>query len=124
MRADTISQIIELLIPESFPAMEADRKARFVEDSARDLLEIVDRMPSHLRIGFGIALLLFTFSSIPVNGRLFGGLSRDKQQIHLAAWTDSRLGLMRDFMKLIRNLALFHFYDHPEMRLDGDRIAD
>ena len=48
-------------------------------------------------------------------GRRFVALDAERRAAYVALWSDSPIGAMRNFVKLIRGCALLAYYDHPAL---------
>lgn len=70
-------------------------------------------MPTYLRIPYRLALFAFNWLALLRYGRPYVALDGARQQRYVLAWANSPIGVMRDFVKLIRSCALLCYLDHP-----------
>lgn len=70
-------------------------------------------LPVFLRVPYMTLLRIFDFLPLLTRGRRFVRLSPAPQRKQLETWSTSRLSPCRDCVKLIRNLTLMAFYEHP-----------
>lgn len=76
----------------------------------------IDLLPTSLTIAINLAMKAFNVESVLYHGKTFARSSQQSQSIHLKRWEKSRFAAKRDFIRFIRSLALFNYYDHPDVR--------
>ena len=85
-------------------------------------------MPSNLKVPNIIAQRAFNCLSCLRFGLPFTVINQEKQGRYVRLWSQSPIGLMRDFIKLIRSCVLLSYLDHPlvlqELELGIKRSAD
>ena len=120
-RQRVVDAIVGTLLP-PHPDLDAATRARVVEDVRAYVAELIRLMPRHLALPYAVAIVAFEWLALPLRGRRFRALDARVRAEYLRSWSDSRLGPMRDFVKLIASTALFAYYDHPSVRasLEGE----
>ncbi len=88
-------------------------------DQAQVEAEVVDylagqilAMPVYLRVPYILALHAFNYSSLLRFGLPFTRIKQTRQYRFVRSWSRSPIGLMRDFVKLIRSCVLLAYLDH------------
>ncbi len=107
-----LAEIIEALLP-SYPEMDAGQRRQIGIQVCRDVNEQVDRMPRYLGRPYRITLQVFDLLAVMAYGRRFRALGLDSRRSYLQWWSASPLSPMRDFVKVIRSMALLFYFDHP-----------
>ena len=117
--SDTPSQLIRLLViaavqeTKLFTVAQTDE---IVTDVAISLENQISLLPKSLKAAVSIALKLFNLESLITHRKTFRGQSQTARIDHFLRWERSRLAAKRDFIRFIRSMALFNFYDHPDVR--------
>ncbi len=114
--------IITLIIP-AYPDLDTVTRGTVEDDVTRYVVSQIQNMPRFLRLPYQVAVVAFNWLALLRYARLFRRLPADQQDAYLTLWSDGPLGPMRDFIKLIRSLALFVYFDHPLVlqRLEAER---
>jgi hypothetical protein len=107
-----VSAILRVLEPE-YPELDEVERASAHGDVTRYVAAQIQGMPTHLRLPYKLALLAFDCLPLLRHLHRFVSLPAASQRDYLALWTDSPIGPMRDFVKLIRSSGLLVYYDHP-----------
>ena len=76
----------------------------------------IELLPRSLTIAIKLAIKTFNAESVLYHGKTFARLSKQSQTVHFRRWEKSRFAAKRDFTRFIRSLALFNYYDHPDVR--------
>jgi len=119
-----LAAVVDLLLPPS-PELEAQTRRRVAEDATRFVVVEVESMPKFLRMPYLLAIVAFQWSAMARYARPCSRLASEQRQAYLSLWSHSRVGPLRDFVKLIRSCALLAYFDHPEVRavLERGRAA-
>lgn len=114
--------VVDLLLPAYPPVVDAARRRAALE-ATRFVAVQVGNIPALLRLPYLAAILVFHWLALPRYGRPFLSLRVDARRAYLAWWTDSPVGPMRDFVRLIRGCALLSYFDQDEIRraVDANR---
>ena len=107
-----VSDIITLIIP-GYPEMEAAAQVQAHGDVTAFVGSQIAGMPSFLRFPYKLALTAFAALPLLRYGRTFTGLDAEVRAHYLALWSDAPIGVMRNFVKLIRSCAVLAYFDHP-----------
>ncbi len=113
-RRDVVAELVRLLTP-SFPALDASERDRVQSSVTGFVTSQIESLPTFMGFPYRLVLTGFGWLSVFRFGRVFGSLDEASQQAYLSDWSDGRIGLLRDFIKLIRSCALLAYYDHPEV---------
>lgn len=105
-----------------FPELPEEESRRVERELEAFLAAQTGAMPRHLRVALRAALALFTWLPALRWGRPYAALAPSAQQRVVLAWSVSAFGPLRDFVKLVRSLALFFYLDHPAVvaRLEAE----
>jgi hypothetical protein len=95
------------------PQLNAGEKTQVEEKVVNYLAGQILAMPSYLRVPYMLALKVFNCLSCLRFGLPFTCINREKQAKYIRFWSRSPIGLMRDFIKLIRSVVLLSYLDHP-----------
>ena len=110
------------------PLLTPEEKAQVEETVVRYLAGQILAMPSYLKVPYIFALRAFNCLSCLRFGLPFTVINQEKQGRYVRLWSQSPIGLMRDFIKLIRSCVLLSYLDHPlvlqELELGIKRSAD
>src|SRR5207244_6887893 len=71
----------------------------------------IESMPAHLRLGVEAVEILLAFRATARTGRSPARLGEDALISLVGAWERSRLGPVRQYVRLVRSLAVFALYD-------------
>lgn len=115
-----LAQIVPLLLPR-ITTMHPNQRTRIQQEVVGDVVAQMSAMPHFLRIAYQIILYVFNYLAILRYGRIYTALDQTRQQNYLRLWSNSPIGSMRDFMKLIRSCALLHYLDHPAVLAQLER---
>ena len=107
-----VSDIIALIIPR-YPEMDAAAQAQAQCDVTAFVGSQIAGMPSFLRVPYKLALSAFAALPLLRYGRTFTRLDAEARARYLAQWSDAPIGVMRNFVKLIRSCAVLAYFDHP-----------
>jgi hypothetical protein len=112
MNDTLLANIVRPLLPNE-PQLAPDQRGE-AERATLDFVrtQILD-MPTYLRLPYQLALWGFNWLALLRYGRLYVRLDLARQQRYVTMWANSPIGLMRDFVKLIRSCALLQYLDHP-----------
>lgn len=110
-----MAAIVTCLAP-SFPAVDAPTRQRVLADTSRFVASQIDALPDFLRFPYRCALSGFEWLPLLRWGRRFTSLDDVRQSTYVDFWSEAKLGLMRNFVKLIRSCALLAYYDHPAVQ--------
>jgi hypothetical protein len=110
----TIAAIVTALAP-AFPVIDAATQQGLLADVSGFVASQVAALPDFLRAPYRLALVGFEWLPALRWGRRFTALDEAPQQRYVARWSASRLGVMRNFVKLIRSCARLAYYDHPAL---------
>jgi hypothetical protein len=111
----TTAAIVTSLAP-SFPAVDASTRRAVLTDVSSFVDAQIGALPDFLRFPYRIALTGFEWLPVLRWGRRFTALDEERQRVYVDYWSDAQLGLMRNFVKLIRSCALLAYYDHPALQ--------
>jgi hypothetical protein len=110
------------------PLLTAGEKAQVEEKVVSYLAGQILAMPVYLKIPYLLALHVFNYFSFFRFGLPFTVIDQEKQGKYVRLWSRSPIGLMRDFIKLIRSCVLLAYLDHPlvlqELELGIKKIAN
>ena len=95
---------------------DTTRSDDVVSEVAARLEQQISLLPKSLRTSVSLALKVFNLESIIFDGKTFKGLSPENKGKHLTRWANSRLSSKRDFIRYIRSITLFNYFDHKEIR--------
>ena len=117
-----LAGIVDTILPPA-PALQPEARKRVAAAATRFVVIEVESIPTFLRLPYLFAILGFQLLSVARYGVAFTGLPAEKQNAYVGLWTNSPIGVMRDFLKLIRGCSLLAYFDHPEVRylLEQDR---
>jgi hypothetical protein len=76
----------------------------------------VASMPSFLGVPYQLVLDAFDLLPFLRWGRRFSRLGETAKASYLESWSDGRVWLARDFVKVIRSCAVLAYFDHPVVR--------
>ena len=113
-RQATVAAIVESLVP-SVPVLDPATRSTVLHDVTRFVGSQISALPSFLRVPYGLALTAFELLPLLRWGRPFVALDHERRAAWVARWTDAPIGVMRNFVKLIRGCALLAYYDHPAL---------
>ena len=123
-RQRIVSDIVETLMPHT-PELGADERARIHADVAAFVTRQVEAIPAFLAWAYRIAITGFDALGCLRYGRRFVALDAERRRAYLDAWAGAPIGLMRDFVKLLRSCTLLAYFDHPDVhaRLAAPRAS-
>ncbi|MCC6847864.1 MAG: hypothetical protein IT294_05135 [Deltaproteobacteria bacterium] len=111
----TVVAIAECLAPD-FPRLDPATRAVVLADVTAFAVSQVGALPDFLRYPYRLALVAFEWLAVLRFGRRFVALDAARQRAWVELWTESPLGVTRNFVKLVRSCALLAFYDHPALQ--------
>ncbi len=95
------------------PQLTPEKQAQVETEVVHYLGVQILAMPAYLRYPYRLALHAFNWLSCLRFGLPFTLVSRERQYRYVRLWTRSPIGLMRDFVKLVRSCVLLAYLDHP-----------
>jgi hypothetical protein len=110
-----VAAIVTCLAP-SFPVIDAPTHERVLADTSRFVDSQIGALPDFLRFPYRVALTGFEWLPLLRWGRRFTALDDARQGAYVDFWSEAKLGVMRNFVKLIRSCALLAYYDHPALQ--------
>jgi hypothetical protein len=110
-----LAGIVDTLLPPA-PALDDEARRRVSAAATRFVVIEVESIPTFLRLPYLFAILGFQLLAVARYARPFTALPVEKQNAYVRLWTNSPIGVMRDFLKLIRGCSLLAYFDHPEVR--------
>lgn len=114
---DLLVHVVRPLLPDK-PRLNGNRHLAVEQDVVDFLAAEIAAMPGYLRMPYQIALRGYNWLALLRYGRLYVGLESSTQAQYMRSWSDSPLGAMRDFIKLIRSTVLLQYLDHPLVRAE------
>jgi hypothetical protein len=104
--------VTRLLLPEE-PVLTHEEKITVEDNVVQYLATQIIAMPVYLKVPYIFALHVFNFLSLFRFGLPFTKINTARQVKYVRFWSQSRIGLMRDFIKLMRSCVLLAYLDHP-----------
>jgi hypothetical protein len=95
------------------PLLTPEEKVQVEEEVVRYLAGQILAMPSYLKVPYSLALHGFNYLACLRYALPFTLIGADQQARYVRFWSRSPIGLMRDFVKLIRSVVLLSYLDHP-----------
>jgi len=95
---------------------EATQSDEVISDVAEYLEIQINLLPRILRFGVRLAFSIFNAESIIFHGKTFTKLSHAARTQQMKRWDRSRITAKRDFIRYVRSLVLYNYYDHPSVR--------
>jgi hypothetical protein len=95
------------------PVLAPGDQAAVEEVVVNYLADQIAAMPLYLRLPYVMALHVFNYSAVFRFGLPFTRIQPARQARFIGMWSHSPIGLMRDFVKLIRSCVLLAYLDHP-----------
>ena len=95
---------------------EATRSDEVISDVTEYLELQINLLPRVFRFGVRVAFSIFNAESIFFHGKTFKKLSQTARTEHMNRWDRSRFTAKRDFIRYVRSLVLYNYYDHPSVR--------
>lgn len=117
-----VADVVRLILPE-YPPLDSSVREEVSVDVTSYVASQIRSMPSFLAHPYRLALLAFDLLPLLRYGRTFHSLPYGRKHAYLAGWSDAPIGVMRDFVKLIRSCALLAYFDHPRVgaELEAER---
>ncbi|MEW6735059.1 MAG: hypothetical protein AB1489_27460 [Acidobacteriota bacterium] len=109
---ELIAKLVSPLLPEQ-PVLNTEDRYSVETATINFVVAQIAAMPAFLRLPYQIALHSFNWLALLRYGRPYVRLDLTTRQRYVEMWADSPLGVMRDFVKLIRSCALLQYLDHP-----------
>ncbi len=104
--------LVRALLPNE-PRLHPTQRAKIEQEVVDFVATQITTMPSFLRIPYQIALQGFNWLAVFRYGCWYTRLDANRQQRYTLAWSNSRIRMIRDFVKLIRSCVLLYYLDHP-----------
>ena len=95
---------------------ETTQSDEVISDVAEYLEIQINLLPRILRLGVRLAFSIFNVESIIFHRKTFAKLSHAARTQQMKRWTRSRITAKRDFIRYVRSLVLYNYYDHPSVR--------
>ena len=95
------------------PLLTPEEKAQVEEEVVSYLAGQILAMPSYLKVPYAFALHGFNYLACLRYALPFTLIGAERQGRYVRFWSRSPIGLMRDFIKLIRSVVLLSYLDHP-----------
>lgn len=95
------------------PQLTAEKQAQVETEVVHYLAGQIMAMPAYLRHPYRLALHAFNLLSCLRFGLPYTLVNRSRQYRYVRLWARSPIGLMRDFIKLVRSCVLLAYLDHP-----------
>ncbi len=119
-QSHVVARLVRLITP-SYPDLDSATRDTVERDVTVFVSAQIGAMPTFLQWPYRLALLGFNWLPLARYGRLFVHLGDDRAAAYVTLWSERGLGVMRDFIKLIRSCALLAYFDHPQVRACLDR---
>ncbi len=110
---ETVLGAITLTLLPPWPSLPGTARYLVEADVVSYVHEQVRRMPTYLRLPFRIAVLAFALGAQIRHVEAFPRLAAKQRQAWVETWALSRIGALRDFIRMIRSCALLAYFDHP-----------
>ena len=110
------SGLCECFIPEEHRLKNADEFQHVLHEVGIFTVTELERLPLRLRFLFEIALFGFKASVLLCSGRFLCHIPIHERRGIVQAWAFGGFALSRKFMKPIRSLALFAYYESPAVQ--------
>lgn len=107
-----VAEIVRLLLPD-YPRLDPAAQGRVRADVTDFVMSQIGAMPSFLRAPYCAAVIGFDWLPVLRHGRCFRRLEEPARVRYLAWWGAGPVGVMRNFVKLIRSCAVLAYFDHP-----------
>lgn len=114
MNQRLIAALIQTIFPD-WPALPPADRARVAQDTTTFVAGQIEALPRFLHVPYLLALTGFNWLAVLYGGRTFTRLPPPRRSRYLRFWSESPLGLMRDFVKMVRSCAVLAAFDHPTM---------
>jgi hypothetical protein len=114
---DLLVHVVRPLLPDK-PRLNGTRHLTVEQEVIDFLAAEIAAMPGYLRMPYQVALRGYNWLALLRYGRPYVGLDPSTQAQYMRSWSDSPLGSMRDFIKLIRSTVLLQYLDHPLVRAE------
>lgn len=112
-RASALLLHMALPLLPALPDLSPDERDQVEAELERALAAQTAAMPLYLGAPFRAALVVFEWLPMLRFVRRYTQLDRSTQARVMAAWSNAPLPPLRDFVKLVRSCALYHYLDHP-----------
>ena len=109
-------QFLVITVIQETKLYESTHSDEIISDVTEFLELQINLLPRTLRIAVRMAFSLFKIEPVVFHGKSFTKLSQQDQTEHMKRWDHSRLAAKRDFVRYVRSLVLFNYYDHPHVR--------
>ncbi len=118
-----LSALTETLFPD-WPSLTPDDRRQLATRVTAFVAGQIEALPRFLRFPYRLALIGFNALALLAGGRPFSRLSEQRRRRYLRLWSDSPIGLMRDFVKLVRSCAVLAAFDHPLMTRRLEEVTE
>lgn len=109
-------QVLVTTVVQETKLFEVTHSDKVISDVTEFLELQINLLPKVLRIAVRLAFSLFKMEPIIFHGKTFTRLSQADRTKHMKRWDRSRLTAKRDFIRYVRSLVLYNYYDHPHVR--------
>jgi uncharacterized protein (TIRG00374 family) len=117
------SGLCECFIPEVHRLPDSEEFYTVLREASTFTVTELERLPFRLRVIFDVGVNVFKAIVVLTTGRFLCHLPLEQRRKLIEAWAFGRIPLTRKFMKPIRSLALFYYYDHPSVQALLDKMA-
>jgi len=107
------SGVCECFIPEEDRLADAETFKTVLREASTFTVTELERLPFRLRVIFDTGIVGFKAIVLLTTGRFLCDLPLADRTRVINGWAFGRLSVTRKFMKPIRSLSLFYYYDHP-----------
>jgi hypothetical protein len=107
-----VAEIVRLLLPD-YPRLDPPAQTHVRSDVTDFVMAQIGAMPSFLRVPYCVAVIGFDWLPLLRYGGRFRRLEEPARVRYLTWWSAAPVGVMRNFVKLIRSCAVLAYFDHP-----------
>ncbi len=118
------SGLCESFIPPSHVLPDAASHSVALTDATLFTITQIDSVPLRLKVLFSIGITGFKTIIVLTNLGFFCHLPLERRRQLIEGWAFGPVDLTRKFMKPIRSLFLFAYYEHPFVRAHLDRLHE
>lgn len=117
------SGLCECFIPDEHRLPDSEQFKIVLREASTFTVTELERLPFRLRVIFDIGVNVFKALIVLSTGRFLCHVPLAQRRKLIDAWAFGKISLTRKFMKPIRSLALFYYYDHPAVQSMLDKMA-